>query len=72
MREMHEEMRRRKGSSESVVRVKGGGWVVGRKAEQSHRQFYLLLDDNKVLTLQDVQREMDLLNKLYFGNVALA
>ena len=45
---------------------------MGRKAEQSHRLFYLLLDDSKVPTLQDVQREMDTLSKHYFSNVALA
>ena len=71
LREMREGMKKRKGGGESVVRVKGHGWVVGKKAEQSHREFYLLLDE-KVLSIAEVQKEVEQLTRLYFYNVAMA
>ena len=71
LREMREGMKKRKGGGESVVRVKGHGWVVGRCAGASHREFYLLLDE-KVLSMADVEREMEQLTRLYFYNVAMA
>ena len=71
LREMREGMRKRRGGGESVVKVKGHGWVVGRVALQSQRECYLLLDE-RTLTLADVHREMDTLTRSYFANVALA
>jgi hypothetical protein len=42
------------GSQEVCVKTKHHGWVIGRRASQSHREFFLLLED-KVATLADVQ-----------------
>ena len=42
------------GSTEVCVKTKHHGWVIGRRATQSHREFFLLLED-KVGNLADIQ-----------------
>ena len=74
MRDMHNAWSRKggraaaDGSCESVVRLRSAGWVVGRKALQSHREFFLLLDDKTAPTLAEVQREMQQLVHSYLTN----
>ncbi len=36
----------------------GHGWVVGRRAKQTQREFYVLLDDN-ISTLTEVQGDAE-------------
>jgi hypothetical protein len=56
------------GATEVCVKTAKHGWVVGRRATQSHREFFLLLDD-KVQSLPDIQEEVDNLARTYFYNI---
>ncbi len=42
------------GASEICVKTKSHGWVIGKRASQSHREFFLLLEE-KVGSLADIQ-----------------
>jgi len=57
------------GATEVCVRTARHGWVVGRRATQSHREFFLLLDDAKAPSLADIQEEVDNLARTYFYNI---
>jgi len=41
-------------ASEVCVRTSANGWVVGRRANESHREFFVLIDD-KSGSITDVQ-----------------
>jgi hypothetical protein len=45
---------REEGSTEVCVKTRNHGWVVGRRATQSHREFFMLMED-KVASLAEVQ-----------------
>ncbi len=53
---------------EVCVRTRSNGWVVGRRATESNREFFVLLDD-KITSLVDVQNEVDKLARSYFYNI---
>jgi len=59
---------REEGSNEVIVKTKHGGWIVGRRATQSHREFFLLLDE-RTTSMQEVQEEVDNLSRTYFYNI---
>ena len=42
------------GSTDVCVKTKTNGWVIGRRATQSHREFFMLLED-KVGNLAEIQ-----------------
>jgi len=44
------------------------GWIIGRRATCTQREFFVLLDD-KFTTLQDAQEEVDRLARTYFYNI---
>ena len=62
----HALMQRR--SVECVLRLKGGQWVAARRAAATQRHFIALFDE-RLSSLQDVQREMDQLTRALFHNV---
>jgi len=55
-------------TSEVCVKTKTSGWVVGRRANQSQREFFVLIDE-KIGNLSDIQEEVDRLAKIYFYNI---
>lgn len=58
----------KEGTVEVCIKTKANGWVVGRRATQSHREFFVLIDD-KVGNLADIQEEVDHLARTYFCNI---
>lgn len=56
------------GPNEIFVRTRGSGWVIGRRANESHREFYLLLDES-IISIGDIQIQLDSLAKQYFFNI---
>jgi vacuolar fusion protein CCZ1, animal type len=54
--------------SEVCVQLNDECWVVGRRADGSCREFFLLIED-KVSDLSAVQGEVDVLARTYFHNV---
>jgi hypothetical protein len=56
------------GANEIIVRTRGSGWVVGRRANQTHREFFVLLDE-KIPSIAEIQQELDNLAKTYFYNI---
>jgi len=57
------------GISEMCVKTRSNGWVVGRRATQSHREFFVLVDDRAGSSLTDIQEEVEKLTKTYFYNI---
>lgn len=57
------------GTSEVCVKTRNNGWVVGRRATQSHREFFVLIDEKGVGNLSDIQEEVDRLSRTYFYNI---
>jgi len=55
-------------SSECVLRLRSGQWVAGRRAAATQRHFIALFDD-RLGSLQEVQREMEQLTRALFHNV---
>lgn len=56
------------GAHEICVKSRHHGWVIGRRATQSHREFFLLCDE-KVGNLAEIQEEVDNLARNYFYNI---
>ncbi len=70
LEELEERLREKNSKPiEIIVRTKGDLWVVGRKAHQTNREFYVILDAKLVPTLTDVQVEIDKLAKTFFYNI---
>jgi len=61
-------MESKAGVCEVIIRTRSNGWVVGRRANQSHREFFVLIDD-KVGTLPEIQEQVDRLARTYFYNI---
>jgi hypothetical protein len=59
---------REEGCTEVCVKTRHHGWVVGRRATQSHREFFLLLEE-KIANLAEIQEEVEALAKTYFYNI---
>jgi len=55
--------------AEICVRTKSNGWVIGRRATTSSREFYVILDDKTSPGLVDVQKQMETLSKTYFYSI---
>eukprot|EP00455_Lapot_gusevi_P005608 TRINITY_DN12406_c0_g1_i3.p1 TRINITY_DN12406_c0_g1~~TRINITY_DN12406_c0_g1_i3.p1 ORF type:complete len:497 (+),score=115.53 TRINITY_DN12406_c0_g1_i3:65-1492(+) len=53
-------------ASEVCVRTRNDGWVIGRKSSQTHREFFVLLDE-KFGDLTDVSAEVDRLAAEHFN-----
>lgn len=53
---------------EVCVRTRSNGWIVGRRATESSREFFVLFDD-AAHTLMDVQTEVDKLTETNFANI---
>lgn len=58
----------KEGIVEVCIKTKSNGWVVGRRATQSHREFFVLIDD-KGGNLADIQEEVEQLSRTYFCNI---
>eukprot|EP00808_Paulinella_micropora_P028927 g247.t1 len=54
--------------AEICIRTRGNGWVVGRRANQSHREYFVLIDD-RVTELPQIQDQIYRLERLYFNNI---
>lgn len=56
------------GPTEICVKTRTNGWVVGRRGTQSHREFFVLLDES-VGNLADTKEQIDRLARTSFSNI---
>jgi hypothetical protein len=56
------------GPDEVCVKTRNQGWIVGRKATQSHREFFVIVDEGAG-NLADIKSEVDELARSYFYNI---
>jgi len=54
---------------EVCMKIRPHGWIVGRKATQTHREFFVLLDEKLAPSIIEVNKEVDALAKNFFYNV---
>lgn len=55
------------GPTEVFVKTKQDGWVVGRRAKECRREFFMIVEDKA--TLGEVQQEVERLEKELFGKI---